>query len=293
MTVPLLLLSLLQLHSNVGSLSRQIHRVEESWNNITTTTFSPTEEEESDFTTAAISIHTTKSTSTASTSTTSTSTTPNFNNNNNNTAIHNNDLTHVGARLFAAVNDGESLGYHYNYVADVTIVQRLIIQQQQQSQQQHHDNDCVVASSTFLPMNATEQDAICQAAPSIHDNQGDDHTGDADAAGWKVLTETIQVANTTDNPVADDNENNNNTTATTPRRRILCAIYSHAERQWQIQAVAQTWGWRCDGFLAASTATHQEIGAIDLVHNGPESYAVRKEREGERKTMLTSCCPNR
>jgi hypothetical protein len=54
--------------------------------------------------------------------------------------------------------------------------------------------------------------------------------------------------------------------------RILCAIYTYEKRHDQIQTIVETWGWRCDGFFAASTQTNTSIGAIDLPHRGEEKY---------------------
>jgi glycoprotein-N-acetylgalactosamine 3-beta-galactosyltransferase len=39
-----------------------------------------------------------------------------------------------------------------------------------------------------------------------------------------------------------------------------------------LRAVAETWGPRCDGFLAASDLTDESIGAVHLLHEGPEHY---------------------
>lgn len=55
--------------------------------------------------------------------------------------------------------------------------------------------------------------------------------------------------------------------------RILCAIYTHKDRHFQIKAITDSWGWRCDGFFAASTLTDDAVGAIHLTHEGKESYS--------------------
>ena len=59
--------------------------------------------------------------------------------------------------------------------------------------------------------------------------------------------------------------------------KILCAVYTHAAKHEHIQVLIETWGWRCDGFFAASTATVEDpntpgYGAINLTHKGEESY---------------------
>lgn len=62
-----------------------------------------------------------------------------------------------------------------------------------------------------------------------------------------------------------------------PQGKILCAVYSHKKRHDQIAVITETWGWKCDGFFAASTQTVDDpkvpgFGAIDLQHAGPEQY---------------------
>jgi glycoprotein-N-acetylgalactosamine 3-beta-galactosyltransferase len=57
-----------------------------------------------------------------------------------------------------------------------------------------------------------------------------------------------------------------------PSPRILCMVYSYSERHDVVRAIAETYGPRCDGFLAASNQTDRSIGAVRLDHAGPESY---------------------
>ena len=55
-------------------------------------------------------------------------------------------------------------------------------------------------------------------------------------------------------------------------KRVLCIVYTHSNRHHIVQAVAETYGRRCHGFLAASNQTNLTIGAVDIPHLGPESY---------------------
>ena len=50
-------------------------------------------------------------------------------------------------------------------------------------------------------------------------------------------------------------------------------VYSHSGAHSRIQAIVNTWGSQCDGVFAASNETELSIGAIDLVHKGPEAYS--------------------
>jgi len=58
--------------------------------------------------------------------------------------------------------------------------------------------------------------------------------------------------------------------------RILCMVYTYDDNggphSQNLQAIADTWGKRCDGFLAASNVTDHSVGAINLLHLGPEEY---------------------
>lgn len=56
------------------------------------------------------------------------------------------------------------------------------------------------------------------------------------------------------------------------KKRVLCIIYSHSERHERVRAAAETYGQRCDGFMAASNLTDRSIGAVDIPHEGPEDY---------------------
>jgi len=54
--------------------------------------------------------------------------------------------------------------------------------------------------------------------------------------------------------------------------RVLCMIYTHSNRHNRVRAIAETYGKDCDGFIAASNVTDPSIGAVHLVHEGPEEY---------------------
>ena len=58
--------------------------------------------------------------------------------------------------------------------------------------------------------------------------------------------------------------------------RLLCMIYSvetpHSDAM--VQAVLETWGHKCDGFMVASNVTKPSIGAVNIPHLGPEEYGT-------------------
>jgi len=55
--------------------------------------------------------------------------------------------------------------------------------------------------------------------------------------------------------------------------RILCMMYTMADAHaTRVRAVRETWGGRCDGFLAFSTESDPRLPAISLPHEGAEAY---------------------
>lgn len=56
------------------------------------------------------------------------------------------------------------------------------------------------------------------------------------------------------------------------KKKILCMIYTVSNLHDNMAAIADTWGRQCDGLLGASNVTDHSIGAIDLPHEGEESY---------------------
>lgn len=56
-------------------------------------------------------------------------------------------------------------------------------------------------------------------------------------------------------------------------KKVLCMVYTHSERHDRVRAIAETYGPRCDGFFAASNLTDRSIGAVHLLHEGPELYS--------------------
>ena len=59
------------------------------------------------------------------------------------------------------------------------------------------------------------------------------------------------------------------------RSKILCMVYTvylPGDEHKNLKAQAGTWARQCDGFIAASNFTDHSVGAIDLLHLGPEEY---------------------
>jgi hypothetical protein len=54
-------------------------------------------------------------------------------------------------------------------------------------------------------------------------------------------------------------------------KRVLCIVYTHSNRHDRVRSIAETYAPRCDGFMAASNLTDVSIGAVNLLHEGPEA----------------------
>jgi hypothetical protein len=163
------------------------------------------------------------------------------------------DHPHAGAR--------DADGY-WNYVPDVTFVRRNVLEQLGNVDTIH-----------YFPLEPDLFETVCQVIPG---------TGLEELAGYERL-HYLQLNGS--NPVPEHavqmnhmNESDGKDPTTTDisnlsSPKILCAVYTHDERHDQIRAIVETWGWRCDGFFAASTKTVVDMGAIDLPHRGKEEYA--------------------
>lgn len=59
--------------------------------------------------------------------------------------------------------------------------------------------------------------------------------------------------------------------AKTPR--VLCGIYTmEKNHEGNVQATRETWGKRCDGFIAFSTVQDDKIPSVNILHEGDEHY---------------------
>jgi glycoprotein-N-acetylgalactosamine 3-beta-galactosyltransferase len=54
---------------------------------------------------------------------------------------------------------------------------------------------------------------------------------------------------------------------------VLCIVYTHSNRHHVLRSIVETYGQRCDGFMASSNVTDKILGAVDIPHLGVESYA--------------------
>jgi hypothetical protein len=76
----------------------------------------------------------------------------------------------------------------------------------------------------------------------------------------------------------------NKETKPVKKKKVLCMIYTQSRRHYtRLRPIAETYGPHCDGFLAASNKTDPSIGAVHLLHEGPEACKF---------TLLPIICTN-
>ncbi|KAK1741065.1 hypothetical protein QTG54_008317 [Skeletonema marinoi] len=70
-------------------------------------------------------------------------------------------------------------------------------------------------------------------------------------------------------PDADDGNNN---TTKKKKLKLFCGVYSYDGQRDSTRLAALSYGIKCDGFLAFSTATIPSLGMVALMHRGNETY---------------------
>jgi glycoprotein-N-acetylgalactosamine 3-beta-galactosyltransferase len=201
---------------------------------------------------------------------------------------------HAGAR------DAEG---NWGYVADVTRIRRWMLQRYREtagvnstvssSSSLVDAADDPLPPSSYLPLTANETERVC-GVPGIKGKKG-----------WDVVIKVVldgpnplPLADSENIPTGpepapgtDQNSSNSSSTRyvpptyriTTPepngvsKGKILCGVYTYHKMTYRIQGISETWGWRCDGFLPASTVTIDDpairgYGSVDVPHYGPETY---------------------
>ena len=176
---------------------------------------------------------------------------------------------------FAGARDVDG---NWGYVADPTLVRTLILEryrlerQQQQVVTELSYQDMI--DNHYLPFNnntVNELQKVCETPPG----KGPEMNG-FDILAKKVVIDgpsPVPRSNTTTaataTALAPPAQHYYNT-PTPPR--VFCGLYTYRKRHYLAREAAETWGWRCDGFLAFSDVTDPSFGAVDLPHYGDEHY---------------------
>jgi hypothetical protein len=169
------------------------------------------------------------------------------------------DHPHAGAR--------DADGF-WNYVPDVTFLRRKVLYE-------------LGAKVPFLyfPLEPEFWEEVCEVAPGhgVEGWEGYELLRLVQLNGPDPVPETFnssvaagfnETATARMTPTVPTTSNFNRVSSP----RILCAVYTYEGKHQQLKAIVETWGWRCDGFFAASTKTDPDLGAVDLPHLGEEVY---------------------
>jgi glycoprotein-N-acetylgalactosamine 3-beta-galactosyltransferase len=105
-----------------------------------------------------------------------------------------------------------------------------------------------------------EEDQLC--APL---GEGPEGYGEV---GRQIFGERIRVV-PIGTPAAPPTSSPNDTPSSASTITVFCAIYTHSQNNNLTDAIRETWGKRCDGFLAASTETVHEAATVKILHQGP------------------------
>jgi hypothetical protein len=116
-----------------------------------------------------------------------------------------------------------------------------------------HDPTILKQNPPIFHVSAEEQHDLC--APTGTGPEGGGKLGEL------IFDHHIQVSTT----------NNNN-----PRDvKVFCAVYSHPGNANQTDAIRETWGQRCDGFMVASSQTRHGTATVNIPHQGPYQYLYK------------------
>jgi hypothetical protein len=133
----------------------------------------------------------------------------------------------------------------WGYVPDVTAIRRRALVRLEGSNSTYSQHD------SYFPLEPELENAVCQVGPGY---------GCERRAGYTLLHSHVKV-------------NHEAIVSSGSDPRILCVVYTTESHHDRIKAIINTWGWRCDGWMAASTKTDPSLGAVDLPHTGPEEYS--------------------
>ena len=144
----------------------------------------------------------------------------------------------------------------FGYIADPTMVRRLFFQRYSQNA-----SALGMPITQFLPLDKPNETLkVCQVPPGKGPEK----------QAWELLTQKIKVNGTL--PVNNETNTTMGEQLRYPLPKVFCGIYTYEKKHYLLESAAETWGWRCDGFLGFSTKTIPELGAVDLPHEGEEGY---------------------
>jgi len=99
------------------------------------------------------------------------------------------------------------------------------------------------------------------------DEEGDACENNKDG-NYKMLTNRVSI----DFAGHEAAEANAKVKGAPERAKIMCIVYTIEAHHSRITPIQQTWGQRCDGFIAISDKTDPILGTVNVPHEGDEEY---------------------
>jgi hypothetical protein len=167
------------------------------------------------------------------------------------------------AHPFAGARDADG---NWGYVADpYSLRNNMLLRYRQDSG--HVDatiKDMIM--NNYMPLNTiNETEQVCQVPPK---------KGIEEEIGWDILVNKVVVGSPVPLPKSPEDprepalgwwkgkspETDEPYFNTPAPPRIFCGMYSYHKKQYLLNAAAETWAFRCDGFLAFSDVTDPSLG---------------------------------
>eukprot|EP00586_Coscinodiscus_wailesii_P005385 CAMPEP_0172487884 /NCGR_PEP_ID=MMETSP1066-20121228/17169_1 /TAXON_ID=671091 /ORGANISM="Coscinodiscus wailesii, Strain CCMP2513" /LENGTH=858 /DNA_ID=CAMNT_0013254773 /DNA_START=142 /DNA_END=2718 /DNA_ORIENTATION=+ len=122
-----------------------------------------------------------------------------------------------------------------------------------------HDPSAVKRRNDTFVIPVLERGEVC--AP--------DGLGPEGPGGYRLLTEKISVGGTVAGGNLEDNVD------TVPPLRVMCVVYGYTRSRSRLEAIGDTWGRRCDGFMALSPETVPALGMVHVPHFGGYEGSIK------------------
>lgn len=137
-----------------------------------------------------------------------------------------------------------------------------------------HDPTILVHTPWPFLVRSNERTELCaRVGEGIEWEGGRGDGGETSAAvalAKQFFQHHIQVGtpSTVVNGTKNDDTNNTSPSNNSSGIKVFCAIYTYPGNNDLTDAIRETWGGRCDGFMAASTETNHSAGTVHLPHYG-------------------------
>jgi len=112
------------------------------------------------------------------------------------------------------------------------------------------------------------------------DEEGDACENNKDG-NYKMLTNRVSI----DFAGHEAAEANAKVKGAPERAKIMCIVYTIEAHHSRITPIQQTWGQRCDGFIAISDKTDPILGRVNVPHEGDENMEISGTKSDQPGVM--------